>query len=194
MTTDNPESVLRTINDTVLEKYLSSAFWLDDVLADQILSTDCELEFPFAPPGMPKAFPKEKRLLLLNWLRRTMSKWSRDQVVKYPTKNPSRYWVQSRTQATVTWGGIESRHFVCDHIEMVAISEGKIQRVKTWSDPLAYYLAAGINLPVFFFDGNASSSEPMPNTPARDIPSNDAEAALIVNILRILVHCISVAN
>ncbi|KIM93415.1 hypothetical protein OIDMADRAFT_35733 [Oidiodendron maius Zn] len=165
-------------NDEVLEKYIYTPFWESDETESLLLSKDCILEFPFAPPGMPKSFPKEKRSVLIDWLRRTVRSWSREDVVKYPTSDASRCWIESRTKATVKWGGEIERQFDCTHIELVIIQDGKILTVRTWSDPLAYYRGMGVNLPVFHFDGTYSEGKAMPDTPTKFAPANDEEKAI----------------
>lgn len=171
---------LRSSNDELLETYLTTPFWETEKNESTLFSKDCVLEFPYAPPGMPKIFPSNKRQLLFHWLRRTVKDWSRKDVIKYPTTDPTRYWVESRTVATVTWGGPWERKFDCTHMELVIIQDKKITNVRTWSDPLAYYLGAGINLPVFNYDGSYGEVQSMPDTPPK-VPKDDEERSAAVS-------------
>jgi hypothetical protein len=169
-------------NDEVLEEYIYTPFWESDEAESLLLSKDCILEFPFSPPGMPKSFPREKRSVLVDWLRRTVKSWSREDVVKYPTSDASRYWIESRTKAMVKWGGEIERQFDCTHIELVIIQDSKISTVRTWSDPLAYYRGIGVNLPVFHFDGIYSKGKAMADRPTK-IFLADEEKAIAVSVI-----------
>ncbi|KAI1841602.1 hypothetical protein JX265_004662 [Neoarthrinium moseri] len=146
---------LRLQNEEVLDRFLNTPFWESDDAISSLLSRDCILDFPFAPPGMPKSFDRPRRAVLTSWLRRTVKNWSRpqDSIVKYPTKDLSRFWIESRTVADVTWGGPHVRKFDCTHVELVVINDGKVTLARTWSDPLPYYTAAGMNLPIFHYSG-----------------------------------------
>ena len=168
-------------NDSVLVRYLKTPFWESDEAESDLLSPDCTLEYPFSPPGMPKTFPKERRAVLTSWLRRTSKQWSRENIVAYPTKDPGRVWVESTIKATVSWGGTTPRQFICDQMELVIVENDKIKTIRNWSDPLAYYLAAGINLPVFHYDGKPLQGTPMPNVPAKYNPQTDEEANAVVS-------------
>jgi ketosteroid isomerase-like protein len=149
----------------VLQQFLHSPWWESPELEATLLSPDCVVEYPFAPPGMPKQFPTTKRALLAEWLKRTTRKWSRDQIVHYPTKGGSREWVESHTSAEVQWGPhAVFRPFSCEQIELFEFSNGKISLIRSWCDPMAFYLGAGINLPVFNYSGVYPSVE---DTPAR---------------------------
>jgi hypothetical protein len=175
-------------NDEVLEEYIYTPFWESDETESLLLSKDCILEFPFSPPGMPKSFPRKKRAVLIDWLRRTVRSWSREDVVKYPTSDASRYWIESRTKAIVKWGGEIERQFDCTHIELVIIQDGRILTVRTWSDPLAYYRGMGVNLPVFHFDGSYSEGKPIPDTPTKFVLAGDEEKAIAVGLFKSPAH------
>lgn len=165
---DNPRSVL--------DRVLSSPWWDSQSEAAALLAQDWIIEWPFAPPGVPKVFPRQKRALLASWLHRTVKYWSCEVIKVYPTRDPSRFWVESRTRAEVSWG-LRScpRSFDCSNIELIVVRDGWVVSWKTWSDPLAFYLGAGINLPVFPYDGLYPSVEPSQIVPDRDLPRNVEE-------------------
>ncbi|KAH9900107.1 hypothetical protein F4778DRAFT_156330 [Xylariomycetidae sp. FL2044] len=173
----SPSDDTRSQNEAVLDRLLQTPFWEKDDSEKDLLSRECNLEFPFAPPGMPKVFDFPRRRVWISYLRRTTKAWSRHSIVKYPTHDPSRFWVESTTVADVTWGGPHVRKFECAHIELVVIQGGKVTLVRTWSDPLAYYRAAGINLPIFHFDGRWDVSVPSKQWEKPDaVPSTEEEA------------------
>ncbi|ODV83150.1 hypothetical protein CANARDRAFT_30242 [[Candida] arabinofermentans NRRL YB-2248] len=141
------------MGEKVVDQYLCTPFWDSTDLEEKIFTKDYVLEFPFAPPGMPKHFSNTSRNIYTNWLKRTMKDWSRYNIIKYPTTDPNKMWIESFTKATVQWGERVDRAFDCENIEYIEIKDGKISLIRCWSDSLAYYNAAGMNLPVFNFSG-----------------------------------------
>ncbi|KAJ5641889.1 hypothetical protein N7490_005889 [Penicillium lividum] len=169
------EESVRSKNQKAVNDYLDTPFWESDDHISRIFSSNCTWEFPYAPPGMPQIFPRPRRPVLIQWLRRTMRNWPRSQIQHYPTLDPSRFWVESTTTATVTWGDHVQREFKCAHIELIEFTDGKISTLKTWSDPVSYYEAAGIHLPPFAFNRSAASPPEYVDVPFPSPPTEDPE-------------------
>ncbi|CAK7212780.1 hypothetical protein SCUCBS95973_001582 [Sporothrix curviconia] len=170
----------QTSNELVVDEFLRTPYWDSSEAEARLLSADCTLEFPYAPPGMPKEFPPVKRRVLFDWLRRTVKNWTLVEVEKFLTKDTSRFWVESRTTADVTWGGPFSRKFDCTHIQLIVVENGKVSVARTWSDPLAYYLGAGMNLAVFNYSGKFDKvPAPRPEGIEPPKPADEKEAAAL---------------
>lgn len=173
--------VLRAANELVVHDFLRVPFWESPEDEERLLSKDCTLDFPYAPPGMPKTFPPIKRPVLFQWLRRTVKDWTLVEAETFPTKDPSRFWIESRTTARVTWGGSVVRPFDCTHVQLVVVEDGKVSISRTWSDPLAYYAGAGMNLAVFHYSGKFEGlPEPYPEGVVPPTPSSEEAAASLV--------------
>ncbi|KAJ5682497.1 hypothetical protein N7462_005662 [Penicillium macrosclerotiorum] len=166
---------LRIENQKIVDDYLATPFWEDDGHVDRLFSSNCIWEFPYAPPGMPQAFSRPRRPVFAQWLRRTMREWTRSDVQYYPTLSPRRFWVESSTKAMVTWGDNFERAFECQHIELIEVTNGKISNLKTWSDPTAYYKAAGIILPSFQFNRPSVTPSEYVDTPFPNPPTKEPE-------------------
>ncbi|KAE8332318.1 hypothetical protein BDV39DRAFT_200466 [Aspergillus sergii] len=164
-------------NQQLVDDYLSTPFWETDHHVARLFSSSCTWEFPYGPPGMPQIYPRARRPVLIQWLRRTMRNWSRSQIRKYPTKDFTRFWVESSTAAMVKWGSPFERTFNCAHIELIEITNNKITTLKIWSDPVAYYQAAGIILPPFEFNRNPVDPPPYIDTPYPHPPATEPEVS-----------------
>lgn len=171
---------LRASNEKVLMTFITKPYWEDEEVEKAIISKDCVFDFPYAPPGMPKTFPRSKHGLLKDWWKRTTKNWSAENIIVHPTTDPSRFWAESHTHAEVTWGGPVVRPFDCQHIQLIVIEDGKVTLARTWSDPLAYYLAAGINLPVFHWSGPLNAKSPEWKDVKPPIPQSEEEAHKLV--------------
>lgn len=169
------QDTLRSQNEKVLKTFLEKPFWEHPEIETSMIDKDCVFDFPYAPPGMPKTFPRSKRPSLKDWYQRTTKNWSIEGIIVYPTTNTSRFWVESTTHADVNWGSAVVRPFNCYHMQLIVIENGKITLARTWSDPLAYYLAAGINLPVFNYTGEWPVPGPRPDVKP-PTPVNEEEA------------------
>ncbi|KAK5126905.1 hypothetical protein LTR85_008263 [Meristemomyces frigidus] len=167
-----------------VERFLQTPWWESTETEATLLARDCTIEWPFAPPGVPKHFPRTKRPLLADWFKRTTQNWSRDSIIIYPTKNGRRYWVESRVQAQARWGPHSPfRPYSCSQMELIELDDGKISLVRSWMDPMAFYLGAGINLPVFPYDGTYPQGEAMLAVPSPPAPKGDEEAAKKANFV-----------
>jgi len=167
--------VIRRENQEIVDDYLMTPFWESDDHVARLFCSDCIWEFPYAPPGMPQAFSRPQRPVFVQWLRRTLRNWSRTNIRHYSSLNPGRFWVESSTAATVAWGDHLDRSFECAHIEFIELHNGRISKLKIWSDPIAYYKAAGIILPPFVFNGSPVSPPEFIDTPFPRPPSTDPE-------------------
>ncbi len=115
-----------------------------------MFADDCELELPYAPPGMPQYINAIDRPVHFKWLARTTRNWQFTEIQPYGAPEDSDiFWLMRKGSCKASWGGQKNMDFYSRYIIKATIVDGKIHCLKELSDPLAYLKAAGRELPVF---------------------------------------------
>ncbi len=136
-------------NRALVTEVLSGPYW-QPAYAHRF-TEDFALELPYAPPGMPQNLCRGQTEAHFLWLAKSVKRWAvePDSLEVYGMKDdPDLFWVVRIAGGDVHWGGQDGQ-FSSRFVTKVELRDGKICRMKEFSDPLAYLKAAGRMPPIF---------------------------------------------
>lgn len=140
----------RKENDLALVERVLTAPWWEPEHAG-LLDPDMTLELPFAPPGMAQSLCRGQVWAHKEWLKRTVKGWRSDIRRVYGPRDEKTgvYFVLHDVRGQVHWAdtdGVYENHVVT----RVTVRDGRVVRMKEWSNPLRYYAAIHTELPTFY--------------------------------------------
>ncbi|BDF72373.1 hypothetical protein CE91St41_33550 [Oscillospiraceae bacterium] len=169
-------------NRALVSRVLSGPYWTPEY-AD-CFTGDFTLELPYAPPGMPQNLCHGQTVAHFIWLSQSVKTWALepDSLEVYGLKgNPELFWAVRTAGGGVHWGGRDGR-FSSRFVTKVELRDGKISRMKDFSDPLAYLRAAGREAPVFKvgLDHEEAARRQAAAKPAPYIPDPHGDAPEVI--------------
>jgi ketosteroid isomerase-like protein len=138
-------------NYRIVERFINSNFWLTEY--ENIYSDDFVADMPFAPPGMYQHFENRFEYFTFNlWLSRSLKSWELTAQPRiFPTTDPNQFWAIRNGSGDVFWAGRKGR-FNNEYLSFIVVKGGKIAYLKDYCDPLDFYKAIDIPIPIFDYD------------------------------------------
>jgi ketosteroid isomerase-like protein len=138
-------------NYNIVERFINSNFWLSGY--EDYYSDDFIADMPFAPPGMYQHFENRFEYFTFNlWLRRSLKSWKLDgQPRIFQTTDPNQFWTIRSWSGEVFWAGRDG-WFSNEFISFIVVKAGKIAYLKDYCDPLGFYKAMSVQIPMFDYD------------------------------------------
>ena len=164
-------------NLKTVEDFLGSAFWRQPHFS-QLFADEIEILFPYAPPGMPTYFDSWETGCCFEWLNRTVRDFHTDVKGLYGTPYEEEFWSYGSCTGDVHWAN-QDGEFHSEYIARLTVHNGKIRSIKLQMDPLAFYKAAHIEVPVFkmdIYDPEVDKlMEIRKNSPSKKKPADNRE-------------------
>jgi len=145
------KSRTRNNNYRIVERFINSDFWLPE--HEECFSDDFTSDMPFAPPGMYQHFENRFEYFTFNrWLNRSLKSWKLDALPRiYPTGNPDQFWTIRSGSGEIFWAG-RTGEYRNEYLSFIVLKDGKVSYLKDYCDPLSFYKAIDIPIPVFDYD------------------------------------------
>lgn len=131
----------------LVREFLTVPYW--DTQYDGLFAPDITVDFPYAPPGMLQHMIPFEFAAYRFWLRQTVRTWQEDAPPAIlPTTDPDLFWAIRWGSGRVYWAQRECG-YKNEFVYRIQVKNGKIQTLREYANPIAYYDALGIVLPNF---------------------------------------------
>ena len=144
------KGIVETPQYEVVRRFAESEFWKPEF--DDLFAPDIKVEFPHAVPGMPGyMIPYEFNEVFRYWLCQTV----KNHKMVYepciiPTTDPNLFWLIRWIEADVYWAKRDGK-FSCEFADRLVVKDGRIQELREYANPVAFYNAIDVVLPNFNF-------------------------------------------